>query len=148
MYDRYKNFTVMILKIQRAIQKIKSEEMGEFNLKIPHVSCIYYLYKEESLTATELCDICQEDKSYISHALKYLEENGYIFCESTAKKRYNAPFSLTEKGKELGVCVANKIDAVLEPAGIGMTEEERTVLYRCLARICENLDQICEKYDE
>lgn len=148
MYDRYKSFTVMILRIQRAIQKIKSEEMAEFNLKIPHVSCIYYLYKEDSLTATELCDICGEDKSYISHSLKYLEENEYILCKSNAKKRYNAPFYLTEKGRELGFYVANKIDAVLEPAGEGMTDEEREVFYRCLNLIGANLEQVCKKYDK
>ncbi len=146
MLDRYESFTVTILKIHRAIQKIKSEEMAEYNLKIHHVSCIYYLFKEGSLTATELRDICGEDKAYISHSLKYLEENGYISCSSNAKKRYNAPFSLTEKGLEIGSHVAGKIDAVLEPAGEGMDDTEREVFYRCLNLISNNLEQICEKY--
>ena len=81
MDDRYQSFTVMILKIHRCIQKIKVEETAEYNLKGTHVSCLYYLYKETELTATELCDICQEDKSYLSHSLRYLEANGYIFCD-------------------------------------------------------------------
>lgn len=147
MYDRYKNFTVLILKIQRAIQKIKAEEMAGFNLKIPHVSCIYYLYKEKSLTATELCEICGEDKSYMSHALKHLEESEYILCDSSAKKRYNAHFSLTERGAELGQYVAAKIDAILAPAGDGMEEDERAIFYRCLTLISDNLEKICEKYN-
>ena len=92
MYERYKNFTVMLLRIQRAIQKIKNAEVAGFCLKSSHVSCLYYLYKEKSLTAKELCDICGEDKSHVSHSLHYLEENGYIVCSSDAKKRYNAPF--------------------------------------------------------
>lgn len=147
MYDRFQNFTVMILKIHRCIQKIKTAEIAEFNLKSSHVSCLYYLYKENTLTATELCEICLEDKSYISHSLRYLEANGYISCDSEAKKRYNAPFYLTEKGRELGAYIAEKIDTVLEPASDGMTEEDRVTLYRCLGQISGNLEKICEKYN-
>ena len=148
MDDRYQSFTVMILKIHRCIQKIKVEETAEYNLKGTHVSCLYYLYKETELTETELCDICQEDKSYLSHSLRYLEANGYIFCDSAAKKRYNAPLTLTQKGKELGAFIAQKIDSVFEPASKGITEEERSVLYRCLSRISQNLDNICKKYNQ
>lgn len=146
MYERFKNFTVLILKIHRAIQKIKTEEIAEYHLKSSHVSCLYYLYKENTLTATELCEICQEDKSYISHSLRYLEENGYISCDSTARKRYNAPLNLTERGKELGAYIAQKIDSVLEPAGEGLTDEDRVCLYRYLTQISDNLDKICRQY--
>ena len=147
MYDRFKNFTVYMLRISRCIQKIKSEEMSELELKGPHVSCLYYLYREGSLTATELCDICVEDKSYISHSLRYLEEKGYVACDSDAKKRYNAPFTLTELGKKTAELVAKKIDTVLAPAGDGIDEEERKILYKCLDTVTENLERISKKYD-
>lgn len=147
MYDRYQNFTVKLLIIQRYIQRIKTEELAEYDLKASHVSCIYYLHKEEQLTATELSEICLEDKSYISHSLKYLEDNGYVVCNSNAKKRYNAPFRLTDKGNELGGIISDKINHVLAPAGDGITEEERSVLYHCLDKISANLDKICEKYN-
>lgn len=146
-YKRYKDFTVMVLKLHRYIQKIKSEEISGFELKSSHVSSLYYLYKEETLTLTELSELCQEDKSYMARSLKVLEENGYIACCSAAKKRYNAPLFLTEKGKELGAYVADKVDTVLEPAGDGLTEDERVVLYRSLAKITANLENICKKYD-
>lgn len=148
MYTRFKNFTVLILKIHRCIQKIKIEEIAKYNLKSSHVSCLYYLYKENTLTATELCDICQEDKSYISHSLKYLEANGYISCDSTVKKRYNAPLTLTETGKELGALIAEKVDSVFVPASEGLTDEERATLYRCLTKISDNLEKICKNYEK
>lgn len=148
MYERYKNFTVMLLRIQRAIQKIKNAEVAEFCLKSSHVSCLYYLYKEKTLTAKELCDICGEDKSHVSHSLHYLEENGYIVCRSNAKKRYNAPFFLTEKGSEAASHIAAKIDEIFAPAGEGVSDEERAVLYSSLARITENLEKVCGDYDE
>ena len=148
MYERYKNFTVMLLRIQRAIQKIKNAEVSGFCLKSSHVSCLYYLYKEKSLTAKELCDICGEDKSHVSHSLHYLEENGYVICESDAKKRYNAPFFLTEKGSDAASHIAAKIDEIFAPAGEGISDEERAVLYNSLARVTENLEKVCGSYDE
>lgn len=148
MYNRYKIFTVTILKMQRAIQKIKTEEIAEYNLKGAHVSCIYYLYKENALTITELRDICGEDKSYVSHSMKYLEENGYVMCTSNAAKRYNAPFYLTDKGKEVGIYVAEKIDKILEMTSDGMSDGERDAFYRGLDLISTNLDRICENYEK
>ena len=146
MYERYRDFTVMILKLHRCIQKIKSEEISEFHLKGAHVSCLYYLYKESSLTLTELSELCQEDKSYLARSLKTLEKDGYIACESAAKKRYNALLYLTEKGKALGAFVAERIDTVLRPAGDGLTEEDRGALYHGLSQVTANLEKICEKY--
>ena len=63
MIDRFQTFTVLVAKMNRCIRKIKTEEMAEFDLKSPHVSCLYYLYGADSLTATELCEICEEDKA-------------------------------------------------------------------------------------
>ncbi len=148
MYERFKAFTVLILKINRCIHKIKTEEMIEFNLKSTHVSCLYYLYREQALTAKELRDICEEDKSYISHSIRYLEENGYIRCDSNAKKRYNATFSLTERGTEIAARIAHKVDAVMTSIGAGLSEEERDTLYKCLNRISDNMQDICARYDQ
>ena len=147
MYDRFKNFTVLTLNIHRCIQKIKNEEMAEFGLKAPHVSCLYYLYKNGPLTATELCDICLEDKSYISHSLKSLEADGYISCDSNAKKRYNASLSLTDKGATLCKKMIEKIDRVIESAGCGVDEANREIFYTSLLKISNNLEAICEKYN-
>lgn len=147
MEERFKTFTVLIAGINRCIRRIKTEEMAEFNLKSPHVSCLYYLYKANSLTAKELCDICEEDKANISRSVKYLEENGYITCESKNVKRYQSPLLLTEKGRAIGGLVAEKIDAILENASIGLEESERIILYRSLTLIHDNLQKICSNYN-
>ena len=146
MQERFQNFTVLIAKISRNIRRIKTEEMDEFNLKSPHVSCLYYLYKSGSLTAKELCDICQEDKASISRSIEYLEENGYIECSSNLQKRYKSPLSLTAKGEDIAKKISNKIDSILELASIGLTDEERPILYKSLTLISDNLEKICEKY--
>lgn len=146
MEERFKTFTVLIAKINRSIRKIKTEEMAEFNLKSPHVSCLYYLYKEKSLTAKELCDICDEDKAAVSRSILYLEREGYIVCNSDAPKRYKSLLCLTEKGLETGKVIAQKIDGILSMTGDGMTEEEMAVFYKCLGVINNNLQNICNDY--
>ena len=95
MKERFETFTTQIAKISRAIRRIKTEEMKDFNLKSPHVSCLYYLFKNESLTAKQLCDICDEDKAAISRSIEYLEKNNYLICDSKTEKRYKSPIMLT-----------------------------------------------------
>ena len=96
MQQRFETFTVLIAKISRSIRRIKAEEMSEFHLKGPHVSCLYYLTQLGPLTAGQLCDRCEEDKAAVSRSLEYLEQNGYV---TRPDKRYRSPLTLTEKGQ-------------------------------------------------
>ena len=148
MYQRYKDFTVLITKISRSIKRIKTFEMEEINLKSPHVTCLYYLYKEGKLTATEICDISEEDKAQISRAIDYLELHGYVICESNQKKRYNSHFDLTIKGKETAKYIADKIDNIIEEVSEELTLEERQKLYKSLNIISNNLERINERHGE
>ncbi len=145
--ERFKTFTVLIAKINRSIRRIKNEEMAEFGLKSPHVSCLYYLYKEESLTAKELSDICDEDKAAISRSIVQLENLGYLSCESESKKRYKAPLVLTEEGKIVAKRITDKIDSVLDFVSDALSDDERKNFYEHLNSVCDNLQKFCEKYD-
>ena len=148
MEERFQTFTVLIAKLNRCIRKIKTEEMAEFQLKSPHVSCLYYLYKSESLTAKELCDICEEDKANISRSIEYLEANGYLIAKSKTGKRYKSPLVLTEKGRETGAHIARKIDAILESVSAVLPDEQRESMYQSLSAVYENLQRICDAYAE
>ena len=148
MQDRFKTFTVLVDKIKRSIRKIKTEEMAEFDLKSPHVSCLYYLYKSKPFTSKELSEICEEDKAAVSRSIEYLEENGYLVCVNRTRKRYKAPLALTEKGIEVAKLVTSKIDGILEQASEGLPEVDRLIMYRSLELICNNLQRICDGYEE
>ena len=143
MNQRFETFTVLINRISRNIRKIKNQEMAEYNLRSAHVSCLYYLYNQEGLTATELCERCEEDKATISRALDYLETNGFLCGETTNAKRYKSPFTLTEKGKEVGGKIAYKIENVLKEMSQSLSEEERVAFYNSLSIISGSLEQIC-----
>ena len=109
---------------------------------------MYYLYKEEALTLKELTDICLEDKAILSKAISLLETNKLIVCDSDKKKRYNSYFRLTDKGLKIAKSIASKIDNILDYASVGINDGDREVLYRSLSLISENLDKLCEKYEE
>ncbi len=145
MIERFETFTVLINRISRNIRKIKNQEMAEYNLRSSHISCLYYLYSAKELTATDLCERCEEDKATISRALDYLETNGYLICESKNTKRYKSPLSLTNKGLNVAKKIADKIDGVLDEISVRLTEEERIAFYRSLSIISESLETVSNK---
>jgi len=145
MEHRFETFTVLITKINRCIRKIKNLEMAEYGLRSAHISCLYYLYGETDLTATDLCERCEEDKATISRSLDYLESNGYITCESKSVKRYKSPLLLTEKGKEVSRQIAEKINRVLDEVSASLSEAERVSFYRSLSIISNPLEQVCDQ---
>ena len=130
MQQRFETFTVLIAKISRSIRRIKAEEMSEFHLKGPHVSCLYYLTQLGPLTAGQLCDRCEEDKAAVSRSLEYLEQNGYV---TRPDKRYRSP---------LGRAIAGKIDRLVEAASEGLTPEQRQVMYDALTCISGHLERL------
>lgn len=146
MQERFETFTVLINRISRNIKKIKNQEMAEYNLRSAHISCLFHLYLVEGgLTATELCERCEEDKATISRAIDYLESNDYLTCHSKSAKRYKSPLLLTDKGKAVGKKIADKISGVLNQTGTGLTEEERVAFYRSLAIISDALEKVSKK---
>lgn len=143
MDNRFETFTVLVSRISRNIRKLKNQEMSDYNLRSAHISCLYYLYASRGLTATDLCERCDEDKATISRALEYLEANGYL--EPEAERRYRSPLVLTQKGEETGRIIAEKINGILEQISGGLTEAERLAFYRSLAIISDSLDAIVNK---
>ena len=146
MDERFKNFTLLMSSINRSIKRIKSEEMAAFDLKSPHLSCLYYLYKKNTLTSKELCDICEEDKANISRSIDYLETNGYLLCHSSSRKRYKSRFELTERGREVAKMIAERIDRIMDALAALMSEEHREIMYECLSTVSEELQSLCARY--
>lgn len=150
MEERFETFTLLIASISRSIRRLKTEETAEFNLKSPHVSCLYHLYKEGSMTAVEICEVCDEDKAAVSRSILYLEQNGFLirgnqpFTNRRSGKHYRAALTLTDKGREVAARLAERIDHVLDAVADGVSEEERVILYRALGRIDRNLAALCE----
>lgn len=145
MEQRFETFTVLITKINRNIRKIKNREMAEYNLKGSHISCLYFIYLSGGLTATELCERCEEDKATVSRSLDFLEKNGFVFCRDQTKKRYKSPIELTSKGLEAAGKISAKIDSILETVSGQMSEGDRVIFYRFLTAVSDNIEKIAKE---
>lgn len=139
MIDRFQSFVTGITTCYRHIQKIKTMEMTEFGLKGTHVMCIFFLHHNpEGLTATQLCQLCAEDKAAISRTIAALQNKGYIV---SGEKKYRALIKLTPRGGE----IAQKVDGLIGQwvgfGGSGISEEDRNTFYRVLETIAGNLER-------
>lgn len=147
MQERFETFTVLINRISRDIRKIKNQEMADYHLRSAHVSCLYYVYSLGSVTSAELCEHCEEDKATISRAVDYLETNGFLLRD-TGAKRYKSPLLLTDKGRNAGKRIAEKIGGILETISHALTENERIEFYRCISTISRSLEAIVQNSEE
>ena len=144
MEEKFHTFSLLMANINRSLRRIKTEETAEFDLKGPHASCLYYLYKEKEVTSKKLCELCETDKAGISRSIDYLEHNGYL--RARTKKRYKSPLELTERGREVAAAIAEKIDAIFAAIGEGLSEEQRRVMYEALETISLRLREVCDCY--
>lgn len=145
MLHRFQQFSTAISCLYHDIQKIERVEMAKYGLKGPHAQCLQVMAGyPEGITSTELTEKCEKDKAAISRAVAEMEEAGLLVRSQKDGLRYRARLVLTPKGQEAAGKVIDRIQLAVERAGAGLEEEERTVFYRVLGRIAENLHAVCE----
>ena len=141
MESRFGRFTSLLIGISRGIQKIKNVEMEKLGLKGKQAVALFQLYCSGGLTASQLCAACDEDKAATSRVVKELETAGFVFVENGGQKKYRNKIKLTQKGEELAKVVAEKIESMVEIAGLD--EKAREQLYEMLEKILTNIKKIC-----
>ncbi len=147
MKSRYDEFSSLILGINKSIQKIKNFEMNNFGLKGKQVQCIFHLYNdEEGISVTQLASLCGEDKGAMSRTIKELEMGDYLYIEERGKQKYRNPIKLTERGRELGRILSERIDEIFSLGSRGVEDEEREKFYQLLRLVSNNLQEICKNY--
>ena len=144
MKERFENFTGIVYRINKDINKIKSKAMGRFGLKSIHVMCLFYISHYESITNSMLVKLTGEDKAAISRALSVLEENEYVKCDT----KYKSPIVLLEKGREVASFIDYHSEKAVSFAGDFLSSQERELLYDMLFKICDNLDKYVEIMEE
>lgn len=148
MQERFRDFTLLISNVSRAINKIKNHEMKKYGLKGTQVSCLFYLYgKKQEMTATDICALCEEDKGAISRALKELENKGLItYKNDDNKKKYNSIILLTPSGYDTAEKITNTIAEIIKYDKTYITEKELIQFYGTFNKIYENLKTISDNY--
>lgn len=140
--NRFMDFTLTVLKLNKLVQKIKLLEVSDYGLKSIHVMSLYCILTYENITAGELSRLTLEDKGAISRALNYLRVKGYLEHDF---KKYGSPLRLTEEGKKIAEYVCKRADCAVDGVGKGIADEERAVLYETLSRISDNIEAYYEE---
>ena len=147
MMREFEAFVTGITICYKFIQKIKMLEMTEFDLRGADMMCIYFLRRHpEGLTASQLSQLCTEDKGAISRTVATLQEKGLI---ATGEKKYRVPLYLTEAGAEIAQKVDEMVKRWVTFGSDGLSDEKRAAFYQTLDQISHNLGEkleSCERF--
>ena len=140
MIERFERFSFAISEISYHWHKLSADEMKKHGLKGTHSVYILTLLKfPEGLTAPQLCELCNKDKSDVSRMMSILEEKNFVKKEGIYQNLYKGKFKLTDEGVAVAESVRLKAALVVEYAGKDMTEDERAIFYTALESIASNL---------
>lgn len=147
MISRFEQFTFIISKINREIQKIERDEMVKKGYRGAFAIYLAALKRyDEGLTSVQLCELCDKDKAAVSRILAEMEEKGLIEREKNNERGYRAKITLTEKGKEVAEFVNKRAEtAVKTVSGKVMTDEQREVFYQTMELLYKNLQKVSKE---
>ena len=140
MDTRFFRLTTSVGRLQKLIQKIKTEGMGQVDLKGSHTVVLCLLAAcPEGLHFAELTERCELDPALISRVLASLTRAGYVNKDG-APGKYNALYTLTPEGLQCADRVNTVITAFRQKADKDISPEELETFYSVLDRMTANLE--------
>ncbi|MBR6514369.1 MAG: HAD hydrolase-like protein [Clostridia bacterium] len=140
MTDRFDKFSALIFDVSRNWHKIASDEMAKYDLKGTYIVYLSAMARcPEGITAAKLAEICCRDKADVSRAISAMEEKGMVEKLSARNNSYRAALKLTDKGIRIAKELEIRGEAAINMAGMGIAADERTVFYKVMETIAENL---------
>jgi len=122
--------------------------LAELNKKLYHTDLkrsYYALIQIEKsggeLTQNELAARLKTDKVLVVRIIDYLSGNGYVERTKNPADRRKYSLTLTEKAKQQLPYIKTAIEEVTEEALDGLTDDERTWLYKTLNKIKLSLNK-------
>lgn len=138
--NRFEKFILAVEGIHKAVQKIKINEAPKFGLKGVHLFWLCELLKsDEGMTACELAESTQINRSLVSREIETLSKNDYVTILPSGKGGYNAKLVLTEKGRAAATEIEAAALAFQRRAGAGISGDDLRTFYATLEKILENL---------
>ncbi len=141
MTERFTWFTMTLSRLNKQIQKLKTDGMGSFGLKAVDTLCLYQLDREESMSFSQLVQSCQLDPALVSRTLRDLSKIGMVEKDGQPG-RYNARYSLTPAGAQRTREIRQIIQCLQVQADQGISEDDLAVFYRVLEQLSENFEKM------
>ena len=145
--ERFEQFNTLISGIYRDIQKIKAKWTEPLGMKSVHIFWVYLLKNHpEGLSATELSQHSQSNRSLVSREIQELIDLGYVYIDTNARKsRYGQKFHLTPSGKEAAERISQATLEIQNCVNTGIPESDLVTLYRTLNILMENFHRLAEQ---
>jgi len=145
--EHFISFSVTISRLNKLIQKLKTEGMKLFDMKAAHTLCLYQLLFHNGSSFSELAVNCDLDPALVSRILSELTENGMVRKEGKPGK-YNARYYLTKSGQEISSQIREIINSIQLKANINISPEDLTVFYHVLYQLLDNFEDMASKTEE
>ena len=142
--ERFREFSGLVSRAEKALQRVKTENVKDYGLRGVHVSCLLARHEgPEGLTATELASVCGVDRAQISRVTAELRGLDLV-CEASPgpRRRYRGALELTEEGRAAAAEMAGIVDEKLQRVSGDIPPEELTVFYRVFGAIVERLEKL------
>lgn len=145
--ERFEQFNTLISGIYRDIQKLKTKWTEPLGMKSVHIFWVYLLKNHpEGLTASELSQHSQSNRSLVSREIQELIDLGYVQPEQTTRqRRYGQKLRLTESGRQVADRIGNATLQIQNQVSSGIPEEDLITLYRTLTILMENFHRLTEQ---
>ena len=144
--NRFEKFILSVEGIHKSVQKIKLRLAPKFGLKGVHLLWLCALLNQsDGMTACELAETSQINRSLVSREIEALRKNQYITISGSGKGGYNAKIVLTEKGYEIAKRIESAALDFQNRTSANISEEELVSFYATLDKILYNLSQLASE---
>jgi DNA-binding MarR family transcriptional regulator len=145
--ERFELFNSLISGIYRDIQKLKAKWTEPLGMKSVHIFWVYLLKNHpEGLSATELSQYSQTNRSLVSREIQELIDLGYVYAEQKNQtRRYGQKLRLTDSGEAAARRIAEATLDIQNQVSDGISETDLQVLYRTLGLLMERFHKLAEQ---
>lgn len=142
--ERFREFSGLISRAEKALQRAKAENVRGYGLRGVHVSCLLTLLEQgRGLPASELAALCGVDRALVSRVAAELMAMGLIREAAPGpRRRYRGALELTQEGRETAEEMSAIVDEKLQRVSGDIAPEELAAFYRVLGTIVERLEAL------
>lgn len=140
------------MQYSRQINKLLNTRIAKigkkYNLsKLDSHALIFFSVDQHDPTASEFSKCSSYPKSNVSKALLDLSKKGLVDMKAQKADRRYQDIILTERGKRIAKEIRDEIDPIISKLNLGMTTEERTILFSAIHKLKNNIDELMKEIE-
>ena len=142
--ERFEEFSSLISCVHGNIQRLKTRYTTQLGLKAVHVFWVYLLRTHpEGMSASELAEAGQSNRSLVSREIDTLFDKGIIFTQdNSGKRRYGWKLMLTNKGRQLADVISAVVTDIQNTVSRDIPEEDLITFYHTLQVLANKFDEL------